>query len=252
MKKYILVILSLFFVACSDYTYNNTQANYGRPKPNTPATMRPYTINGKTYYPSQVNIGDTETGIASWYGPGFHGKKTSNGEIFDTNAMTAAHKTLPMNTMVKVDNLENGRSVVVRINDRGPFVAGRIIDLSNRAAYIIDMTKKGTAKVKLTVIGFNSNKITQYNTNSTNNISKINNFNTVSGGDFMIQIGAFKTKANAYALAEKYKNYKGYGSKVLESSDGFFRVFLKGFRSEEEARDFVNMVNFIGSFISRE
>lgn len=252
MKLVFLFFTAIFFVACSNvmpysaYKGNYSKPSYGNAKPNTPATMRPYTINGKTYYPSQVNIGDVESGIASWYGPGFHGKKTSNGETFDTNAMTAAHKTLPMNTMVRVDNLENGRSVVVRINDRGPFVAGRIIDLSNRAAHEIDMTKKGTARVRLTVLGFNQNQVVA------NNNIKNTNSNFVSGGDFMIQIGAFKTKANAYALAEKYKNYKGYGSKVLESSDGFFRVFLKGFRSEEEARDFINLASFLGSFIFRE
>lgn len=252
MKKFLaFFIFLLLFSACS--TTNSVSPSYGTPKPNTPATMRPYTINGKTYYPSKVNIGDTETGIASWYGPGFHGKKTSNGETFNTNAMTAAHKTLPMNTMVKVDNLENGKSVIVRINDRGPFVAGRIIDLSNKAAYEIDMTKKGTAKVKLTVLGFSQDNFKNQipNSNSTKN-SFTNAVNSIMGGDFMIQIGAFKNSSNAYNLAKKYTNYKGYTSKVLESSDGFYRVFLKGFRSEEEARDFINLANFLGSFIFRE
>lgn len=106
------------------------------------ATMRPYKIAGKWYYPTLAKVGDVQRGIASWYGPNFHSKKTSNGEIYNMYADTAAHKTLPMNTMVRVDNKENGKSVIVRINDRGPFVSGRIIDLSNKAAHAIGMVKK--------------------------------------------------------------------------------------------------------------
>jgi rare lipoprotein A len=118
-------------------------------------TMRPYSVFGIKYYPFIANIGDDFEGTASWYGPDFHSKKTSNGEIYDMYDMTAAHKTLPMNTVVRVDNLENGKSIIVRINDRGPFVRGRIIDLSNKAARDIDMVRRGTAKVKITVLGYN-------------------------------------------------------------------------------------------------
>ena len=88
------------------------------------ATMKPYSVFGVKYYPEIAKIGDKFDGIASWYGPDFHSKKTSNGEIYNMYDMTAAHKTLPMNTVVRVDNLENGKSTIVRINDRGPFVAG--------------------------------------------------------------------------------------------------------------------------------
>jgi rare lipoprotein A len=117
--------------------------------------MRPYSVFGITYYPFVAKIGDDFDGIASWYGPDFHSKKTSNGEIYDMYDMTAAHKTLPMNTVVKVENLENGKTIIVRINDRGPFVKGRIIDLSNKAAHEIDMVRRGTAKVKVSVLGYN-------------------------------------------------------------------------------------------------
>jgi len=115
----------------------------------------PYTVNGKTYHPfKKVKIGYTEVGIASWYGFDFHGKYTSDGEVYSMYKFTAAHKTLPMNTIVKVTNLENGKSVIVRINDRGPFVKNRIIDLSYIAAKKIGLDKMGTAKVKITVIGY--------------------------------------------------------------------------------------------------
>ncbi len=93
-----------------------------------------------------------QTGIASWYGNPFHGRQTANGEIYDMNKLTAAHKKLPFNTKVRVTNLTNGKSVIVRINDRGPFVKGRIIDLSRKAARRIDMIGPGTAKVQLDIL----------------------------------------------------------------------------------------------------
>lgn len=95
---------------------------------------------------------DTIIGTASWYGPGFHGRTTANGERYDMNAMTAAHKTLRFGTKVKVTNNTNGKSVVVRINDRGPYVGSRVIDLSKRAASVIDMIGPGTAKVTIEVL----------------------------------------------------------------------------------------------------
>ena len=117
--------------------------------------MKAYSRFGVKYYPEIAKIGDKFDGIASWYGPDFHSKKTSNGEVYNMYDMTAAHKTLPMNTVVKVDNLDNGKSTIVRINDRGPFVSGRIIDLSNKAAHSINMVGNGTARVKVTVLGYN-------------------------------------------------------------------------------------------------
>ncbi len=91
-------------------------------------------------------------GVASWYGPGFHGRTTASGEVFNTNQMTAAHKTLPFGTQVRVTNLNNGRSVVVRINDRGPYHGSRVIDLSRAAAERIDMIQNGTASVRIEVL----------------------------------------------------------------------------------------------------
>ena len=118
----------------------------------------PYEIKGKTYIP-QETFSFTETGIASWYGPNFHGKKTANGETYDQFELTAAHKTLQMPSLVRVTNLENGRSIVVRINDRGPFHPGRVIDLSSRGADLLGFKKSGTAKVRLDVLGNESRQI---------------------------------------------------------------------------------------------
>ena len=112
---------------------------------------RPYQINGTTYYP-QVDPGYRETGIASWYGADFHGKSTANGDIYDMNALTAAHKTLPMPSNVRVTNLENGRSMILTVNDRGPFVKDRVIDVSRRAAQLLGFQKAGTARVRVEVV----------------------------------------------------------------------------------------------------
>ncbi|HEV8015854.1 MAG TPA: septal ring lytic transglycosylase RlpA family protein [Stellaceae bacterium] len=112
---------------------------------------QPYQIDGTWYYPAEDWTYD-ETGIASWYGDQFHGKYTANGEIFDLNGMTAAHRTLPMPSIVRVTNLENGRSIEVRVNDRGPYARGRIIDLSRRGAQLLGYEGQGTAKVRVQIM----------------------------------------------------------------------------------------------------
>lgn len=120
--------------------------------PGTYKVGKAYQIAGQWYYP-QVDVAYEETGIASWYGPNFHGRKTANGEIFDMTLISAAHRTLPMPSVVRVTNLENGRSLIVRINDRGPFARGRIIDLSRRAAELLGFTAQGTAMVHVRLLG---------------------------------------------------------------------------------------------------
>lgn len=111
----------------------------------------PYEVKGVWYYPER-DLSYDETGIASWYGDEFGGRLTANGEIFDPNIVSAAHKTLPMPSAVRVYNLENGRSMVVRINDRGPFVSGRIIDLSREAARLLGFEKNGIARVRVQIL----------------------------------------------------------------------------------------------------
>ena len=362
LKYAITIFAGILLVSCSSpirlSNYPDSSQDF-KSSPNTSAasqraTMRPYTINGKTYYPTTVNVGDTASGTASWYGPDFHGKKTSNGETYNMNAMTAAHKTLPMNTMVRVTNLGNGAQTTVRINDRGPFVAGRIIDLSKAAATSIGMIGTGTARVKLEVVGFygdgknyqntgslssppsvynsknwgsgvsgtiitagisgamsggisgavssassaaksaaksaansairqavdkgvqkasqkisetfekNSNLVSPDNEFTSSNEASKNsaNFGKISqgqqsfeGGSFMVQIGAFKRLEGAESF--KNSNANKYGYKTLIRTfdiDGekIYRVFLSGFRSEAEARDFVEAKHFGGAYIVRE
>ncbi|HYD27327.1 septal ring lytic transglycosylase RlpA family protein [Brevundimonas sp.] len=122
------------------------------PAPIVSGTMRPYQIRGRWYRPEEQPNYD-ETGMASWYGDQFHGRPTATGERFDMNALTAAHKTLPLPGLVEVTNLANGRRVVVRVNDRGPFVDGRIIDLSRGAADALDLRRAGVGEVRVRYLG---------------------------------------------------------------------------------------------------
>lgn len=119
---------------------------------------QPYRIENTWYYPAE-NFNYVETGIASWYGPKFHGKKTANGEIYDMNTLTAAHRTLPMPCAVRVLNLQNGRSLMLRVNDRGPFARGRIIDVSRRAAQLLGFHRAGTARVRVEIIADQSQRL---------------------------------------------------------------------------------------------
>ncbi|RQD57616.1 MAG: septal ring lytic transglycosylase RlpA family protein [Desulfonatronovibrio sp. MSAO_Bac4] len=161
-------------------------------------TQRRYTVMGQTYTPVDSHEGFVEEGVASWYGPKFHGKRTSNGEIYNMYGMTAAHRLLPMNTLVRVTNLDNGKVVDLRINDRGPFVGNRIIDLSFAAARDIEMIGPGTANVRVEAKG---------------SVPKED-----IAGNFYIQVGSFSSKENA----EKMKNemqQNGYkGTRLQEST----------------------------------
>jgi rare lipoprotein A len=136
-------------------TWSGTQETAGSYK-----IGNPYTVSGVRYYPRE-DFSLSETGIASWYGPNFHGKRTANGEIYNQNDLTAAHRTLQMPSIVRVTNLENGRSVVVRINDRGPFKRGRIIDVSKRAAELLGFIGNGTARVRVDVLEKESRQIAE-------------------------------------------------------------------------------------------
>jgi rare lipoprotein A len=215
----------LFFLGCSNKQYTTHIYN----APGKKGTQRPYSVNGQIYYPlNKVPIGWTQKGIASWYGPNFHGRYTSNGEIYNMYAMTAAHKTLPMNTIVKVTNLRNNKSVIVRINDRGPFVKGRIIDLSYAAGKKIGLDVTGTAPVIIKVIKFKGKDY-------------------VSG--YKIQIGAFINPKGANAFADKYKKL-GYNTQVLKV-ENFYKVYITGFKTYNEAKEF-KLKNSINGFIVGE
>jgi len=198
-----------------------------------PPTQRPYKIQGKTYYPIPSAYGYTEAGIASWYGKKFHGRKTSNGETYDMYAATAAHKTLPMNTHLLVENLENGTKTVVRVNDRGPFVRKRIIDLSYTAAQEVGMHIKGTARVRITALG---EAVSSSRGNKTEeHFLPYDDFNL---GEFYVQIGSFTEKANAVRLKEAMLalGRKTVLQEFSRDSTTYYRVQVRGGRTLVDAR----------------
>jgi rare lipoprotein A len=179
--------------------------------------------NGRVYYPLLSKQGYEERGVASWYGPSFHGRKTSSGEMFDMYKVSAAHKLLPMYAKVTVTNLENGRSTTLAVNDRGPFVAGRVLDLSYAAAKNLGMVDRGLARVLIRtsepVPGQRNNDIV---------------------GEFFIHIGSFEAEEAATCLLEDMKslNYKHSISKVIRAErDGeiHWRVELGPYRSMSDA-----------------
>ena len=199
------------------------------PPPSKPGHPKPYKVLGKWYQPLPHSEGFRQSGIASWYGRDFHGKKTSNGEIYDMYAMTAAHKTLPLGTYVQVYNRENSRSIVVRINDRGPFVRGRIIDLSYTAAKDIGIVGPGTARVEVVALG----RPASSGGSATSTYVQEDYYS----GIFTFQVGAFLKRENAERqkreLAQKYKNAH---ITVYDRGDKiFYRVRVGRFTTLDEA-----------------
>lgn len=174
--------------------------------------------------PPPVGSGAVQIGIASWYGPGFHGKPTASGVIYDQNGMTAAHQTLPLGTRVMVTNLDNGKSIEVTVNDRGPFAKGRVLDLSYAAAQALEMIKPGTSPVRIEVIDSGSRKV-----------------KTIPQRlDYTLQVGSFIDLENAQQLREQlvkdYPQIPQVAIIPLQNDDGiYYRVQLGTFSDRGEA-----------------
>jgi rare lipoprotein A len=187
------------------------------PAPSPPADHpRPYNVNGTWYQPIPHAHGFSETGIASWYGKKFHGRKTANGEIYDMYAMTAAHKTLPLGTWVNVRNLQTGKAVVVRVNDRGPFIQGRVIDLSLSAAQRLEIVGPGTAQVQVIALG------QRRHTAAGEAFVPVD----YRKGAFTFQVGAFSSRVNAEKLRAKLEStFTNAHIKPYDRGDAiFYRV----------------------------
>ena len=157
-----------------------------------------YVVNGKRYYILNSSKGFVETGVASWYGSQFHGRRTSSGDIYDMYQMTAAHKHLPLPTYVKVTNLFNGRSAIMKINDRGPFIPGRVIDLSYAAALTLDIAAEGTGPVKIQALNFANE-----HTAKKQPVALPSKSTPAEKAVMFLQVGAFESLANAERLRHK-------------------------------------------------
>jgi len=219
-----LLLIGIFF-----YLVIGCAATY-EPPPKRPAGHpKPYKVFGKWYQPLPHSKGFRQRGIASWYGKDFHGKKTANGEIYDMYAVTAAHKTLPLGTYVRVHNLENNRKIDVRINDRGPFVRGRIIDLSYTAAKDIGIVGPGTARVEIFALG------TPATTDGGSSRTYVQG--DYFSGNFTYQVGAYVNRENAEKQKRELEGrYKNAHITVFDRGDQiFYRVRIGKFTTLEDA-----------------
>ena len=221
--KYILLIFLLIISSCApsnkNFSIKKSPFSGGQYK-----VGEPYQIENNIFYPKE-SFDYLESGVASWYGPNFHGKKTANGEIFNMNLLTAAHKTLQLPSLVKVTNTENNRSVVLRVNDRGPFVKNRIIDVSKKAASILGFQKNGTANVIVEYYG----RAKIYDKNGKiikqkNKVSKENNKRSI-----FIRIGIFSEITNVEKIRSQLKNL---GKIKIDKNHSGYLVFLGPFANK--------------------
>jgi rare lipoprotein A len=194
---------------------------------------KPYKVLGEWYQPLASAESYKERGLASWYGREFHGRKTSNGETYNMFAMTAAHKTLPLGTFVRIQNLENSKTTVVRVNDRGPFVRGRIIDLSYTAARELDIVGPGTARVE--VVALETPDLPGMASKPSMNHPEL-----YMTGNFSVQVGSFSTRQNATAMKSRLDGlYQDV--RILEYNDGariFYRVWVGRLKTMNQAKEY--------------
>lgn len=239
-----LVYLSLmiFLASCGGHTSRVIDTPETR---ELKGWQKPYEVDGLRYQPLRDHRGFQQRGVASWYGKKFHGRKTSNGEVYDMYGKSAAHKTLPMGVYVKVTHVVSGQHIIVRINDRGPFVAGRIIDLSYGAANQLGIVESGTAQVRLQALGYQQTDQGQV---------VFRPPVSYDSGHFAVQIGAFSTSENAYRLAAVMRSRYGKAvvSTVAVNGQQIYRVRVGEFdsldRAEKLVDDFISE-GFSGSFV---
>jgi len=223
IKNIILISIFTFITGCS-----NISPSIPPPLIQCENCPPPYKIYNTWYQPISPSaaLNFRQKGIASWYGDDFHGKKTSNGETYNMYDMTAAHKTLPFDSIVEVKNLLNDKKIIVRINDRGPFIGDRIIDLSYTAAQKLAMVKPGTAPVEISVLAVNKENL----------IAELKKEKV-----FCVQAGAFKNLENAREhkafLSEKY-NEKVIITEAVQEDSIYYKVKVIGFKTLEEAKKY--------------
>lgn len=272
----LLCLTGLFLAGCASNEVNLSDSPYSQAaaikgQGGSYKVGKPYKISGQWYYPKEDYI-YSEVGIASWYGKDFHAKKTANGENYDMNTLTAAHRTLPLPSIVRVTNLENGRSLVLRVNDRGPYAKNRIIDISKRGAQLLGFQTQGTAKVRVDLLEDESKELkaallnepmpTRYDTPKKTTAYAANRIsipkrqievykatgpaasapvsyqasNTSTGKSYFVQAGAFSKQDTAHSLSRKLTQFGN--ARVAEADvDGkrFYRVRLGPFSFPEEA-----------------
>jgi len=243
-RSLFLLITSVAVFGCAGSKERIPTTGHAKPALVLPETTKPYTVNGASYYPLPSEEGFVQVGVASWYGKDFHRKNTSSGEMYNMYDKTAAHKTLPFGTYVRVENLSNSKEVIVRINDRGPFVKQRVIDLSYSAAREIGLIGPGTARVRLVALSKGIGKIKSGNTQKT--LVEAKDFNR---GKFTVQVGAFENRENAKRLAGRLRvifdyvtitPYEPYSTRTL------YRVRVSLSENMTEAGIIVKRLEYLG------
>lgn len=260
MKKRLLAYLILIFclIACAR---EKPYVKILRPPPSKiialPETEKGkppeyYVVNGKRYYPLPDSHGFVQYGQASWYGKKFHGRPTSSGEIFNMYQKSAAHKTLPLGTYVEVTNLSNRKRIIVCVNDRGPFVKERAIDLSYTAAKEIDLIGPGATDVKIVALGMEVGKL-----ESEKGFKPLVKLEDPKKGEFSVQVGAFKDKKNALKIADRLKviySYVTVKRHVDENRMTLYRVHVSKSNTLNQAGTVekrLEDMGFTGAFIVR-
>lgn len=265
LRKIVVLIVSVIIVGCSSSGTNNGRYSMRHDKaPDQPVDVShvkdavpkveprsrggnksPYTVLGKQYYIMNSSLGYREVGTASWYGKKFHGHQTSNGEIYDMYKMSAAHKSLPIPTYVRVTNLENNRQVIVRVNDRGPFHGNRLIDLSYAAASKLDMLKKGTARVRIEAID-----AAAWNRSSMSASAVVAPVATASAAGRYLQVGAYSSRGSAdYVKSQLSPVLEGLSVHIRPAtSQGrtLYKVQIGPLKSNTSVSELINQVEQMG------
>lgn len=207
-----------------------------------------YVENGKRYYVLQSASGYLKRGTASWYGKKFHGQRTASGEIYNMYAMTAAHKTLPIPSYVKVTNLDNQKSAIVKVNDRGPFVDNRLIDLSYAAAVKLGITANGTAPVEIRTVGLSPDVAAQPPGPPPSSSAAVHQENTSGAHGRYIQVGAFTERQNAERLLKRITFYTSYAVTISQggANSSFYRVRVGPFSDHQEVKAATAQLSSLG------
>ena len=219
---------------------------------------KPYKINGQWYYPAE-DYDYSEVGTASWYGEDFHAKYTANGEVYNMNTLTAAHRTLPLPSIVRVTNLENGRSLVLRVNDRGPFAKNRIIDISKRGAQLLGFQNQGTAKVRVEIMEDESKELKEAILNKTetklalqepvrtNNTIPLCKTSTGNSGQYFVQAGAFSSREVADNLTNKLTRFGTISTTPADvNGNRYYRVRMGPYTCEADAKKALAQIENFG------
>ena len=219
---------------------------------------KPYKIRGQWYYPAE-DYGYSEVGTASWYGEDFHAKYTANGEVYNMHTLTAAHRTLPLPSIVRVTNLENGRSLVLRVNDRGPFAKNRIIDISKRGAQLLGFQNKGTAKVRVEIMAEESKDLKQAILNKTetklakqlpeDNAGAVRSYTSQQSlkGKYFVQAGSFTSREVADDLTARLTRFGNISTMPADvNGNRYYRVRMGPYTCEADARKALAQIENFG------